>query len=196
MTKIEDGLGDWRGLGEMRGVVEQALSQNCRDSNELDDMVQDTMLRAARFRRGLLDRRRLRPWVLRIAWNVLHDHVRHEHRLGRVDVAEEFLLEMEGSEKPPGRQLNLCLRVGGILFDRDDLLRILKDLIPLMPESDRRLFDVFYGEGLGCKRSAERLEISQESIKMRLFRMRNRLRRELHKRSFLYLVPEEREAVA
>ena len=177
-------VGAWRGLGDLRPDVERALSRSCRDKSELDDLVQDTLLRAARFRRGLHDHSRLKAWVMRIAWNVLHDHARREGRLNRAETGEEFLAELEGRESPPGRSgSGECITVAGRLYDRDEMLDLVRELVPQLSSCDRALFDVYYRRGLGCDRAAAELRIPIPTIKMRLFRLRKRVARELLRRT-------------
>ena len=62
----------WDGLEEMRDSLRAFLVRHCTDENDIEDVIQETFLRAARYRR-----RRpvqcLRPWAMRIALNVLAD---------------------------------------------------------------------------------------------------------------------------
>jgi len=198
MVRKAPDVGDWSGLCELRRDVERSLASSCRDRSELDDLVQETLLRAARFRTTLQDGSRLRSWLLRIGWNVMRDHLRRERRARSNEVGEDELLEIEGREESPGAApLFDPVAIGGREFDREDLLGLLRALVPELPESDRALLDAYYGRGLGCQGTALCLGISTQTIKMRLFRMRRRLRRELQRRAMLSL-PSSRgqEAVA
>jgi RNA polymerase sigma-70 factor (ECF subfamily) len=199
MVKRAPETGDWRGLSELREDVERTLARSCRDRNELDDMVQETLLRAATFRRSLQDHTCLRPWVLRIAWNVLRDHVRRERRLKRAEVGEGFLEEIEGRESGPSVLAETRkVEIGGVLYDDADVLELLCRLLPELSELERELFQAYYGEGLGCRRAASRLEVTTQTVKMRLFRLRRKLRRALHKHRQLALTScaAQAEAVA
>ena len=57
----------WTGLAEMEPLVRVYARRRCKDSHELDDIVQETLLRAARYRPRLLDGQKLKGWTLRIA---------------------------------------------------------------------------------------------------------------------------------
>jgi DNA-directed RNA polymerase specialized sigma24 family protein len=70
----------WSGLEELRPSLQRLLARRCRDAAELDDVVQETLLRAARYRAKLSERERLRGWAMRIAINVLRDRVRRRER--------------------------------------------------------------------------------------------------------------------
>jgi len=165
----------------------------------LDDLVQETLMRAARFRTSLQDADRLRSWVLRIAWNVMRDHVRRERRFRRAEGGDEALFEVEGREQAPGLAAGLtCVTIAGRQFDREDVLTLLDRLWPELSSADRDLFDIYYTRGVGCRRAAQELEVSVQTVKMRLHRLRGRVRRALLKRSKLDIGPCfcERGAVA
>ena len=181
---------DWRGLSELRLDVERTLSRSCRDHSELDDLVQETLLRAASFRRGLVDTERLRSWVLRIAWNVMRDHVRHEHRLRRSEMSDELLLQLEStatSDLAPEPASDV--EIGGEDYDSDEVLALLRGLLTDLPLDDRRLYESYYTEGLVCSAAARQMNVTTQTVKMRLYRMRARLKRGLQKRAALILTP-------
>lgn len=198
-TRASDRNGDWRGLIELRRDVERTLARSCRDQNELEDMVQETLLRAALFRHSLQDDERLRPWVMRIAWNVLRDHVRRETRLQRTDVGEDFLAAVECRDTRPVQVIvSAGLEIGDSTYEDEDVLELLMELLPGLSDDDRSLYEAYYGEGLGCRRAARRLAVSTQTVKMRLFRLRRRLRRALCRETHLRLSarPSGVEAVA
>jgi len=197
MVKRVPDSGDWSGLSELREDVERALARSCRDRNELDDMVQETLLRAATFRRSLQDHARLRPWVLRIARNVMRDHIRRERRLRRAEIGEALLTEIAGRELAPSlAKVSEPVAIGARTYDGEDVLDILRGILAGLAGDDRKLFEAYYGEGLGCRCAAGRLQVSTQTVKMRLFRLRRKLRRALHKHSQLGLAPLSRSAEA
>jgi len=170
--------GDWRGLSELRKDVKRTLARSCRDESELEDMVQETLLRAATFRPSLHDRERLRPWVLRIAWNVMRDHVRREQRLRRTDACEEILAELVAAE-PESALSEISLGDGSM--DADELLEVLRGLLSGLSEVEQQLYAAYYGDGLGCRQAALILDVSTQTVKMRLFRLRRKLQRGLQR---------------
>ena len=187
----------WRGLEQLRPDVERTLHRNCRDSSEVDDLVQETFLRAARFRRGLSDPACLRAWVLRIAWNVLRDHIRRERRISRADVSEDFLLDLEGRETPPGdpgppQEID----IGDRAVDSDDLLAWLADLVEELPAAERALVDIYYHKERGCAGLGRHFGVPAQTVKMRLFRLRRRLRRALRRQVSLLPTGAAREVIA
>lgn len=185
MIEISPAASDWSGLEDLRADVERTLRRSCRDANELDDLVQETFIRAARFRSGLQSSDRLRSWVLRIAWNVLRDHIRRQRRARTVEVADEVLLEVEGREQPPGESPQTQFSTPGGPVERGELVELLSALLPGLRADERALLEGYYVRGLGCAGSGAQLGISAEQAKMRLFRLRKRIRRELLRRTSL-----------
>lgn len=180
---------DWQGLDELRREVERLLGRTCRDRNELEDLVQETLLRAASFRPGLTDPERLSCWVRRIATNVMRDHVRRK-RGQRAVVPAELLLELESDEPQPLLSRHLDdFEIGGAPYDGEELLGLLQDLLAGLSGQEKHLFRAFYTEGLGCLITAQQLNVTTQTVKMRLYRLRRKLRWQLKKHALLFLRP-------
>jgi RNA polymerase sigma factor (sigma-70 family) len=189
----------WRGLADLQRDIERSLSHSCRDRNDLDDMVQETLLRAARFRGGLKDPSLLRPWVLRIAWNVMREYRRSEGRRRQVDVSGDFFRELEGGDREPEScGVSEPMPVGDRFFESDDLLRLLTEACCVLKPDERYLLGAFYRDGVECRQMGRRLGIGTHSVKMRLFRLRRRLRRVMAVRAATLSTPRfpVRECVA
>jgi RNA polymerase sigma-70 factor (ECF subfamily) len=170
----------WSGLEAMRPALHGYLSRRCRDVHEADDIVQDTLVRAARYRRSLTSAARLRSWVLRIAANVFRDHVRRTSRLPRVGVDEETLERAHGphGDAHDSRDHDDALvEVDERRFDRETLLRLLRQVYAELPEHDRLVLRSYYGGEESCAVTALECGISAGLVKVRLFRARRRLER-------------------
>ncbi len=140
-------------------------------------------MKAARSRSSLENPSRLRSWVLRIAWNVFHDHVRREHVLRDKNVSGEELDQLQGTQHfPLGGDLEEQLELDGQLFDVGEMVELLRCLIGELSATERGLYTAFYTEGLGCASAAERLGTSHRGVKMRLVRLRRKLRRNIRQR--------------
>lgn len=167
----------WRGLADLRPFLCRKLGGRCRDENELDDLVQETLIRAARYRDSLADPGRLESWVLRIAWNVFRDHLKREQRLPRRERAEELLLRVEGREPAPGECLDEPdVEVDRRLVERGAVLRHMARAFDGLQCEDRRVLGDYYSRGSSCAATAERFGIAPNMVKVRLFRARRRLR--------------------
>jgi RNA polymerase sigma-70 factor, ECF subfamily len=178
------GREDWLGICELRSDVESTLRRRCPDRHELDDLVQETLIKAARNRPNLQHPSRLRSWVLRIAWNVFHDHVRREHVLRGQCVSGEELDDLQASQ---GTGLSVGpeerLELEGQLFDMSEMVSIVRFEVAKLSAKERGLYSAFYSEGLACAIAAERFGTSHKGVKMRLVRLRRKLRRGIRQRA-------------
>lgn len=173
----------WSGLAEMRPVVGRFLSRHCRDQSEVEDLAQESLLRASRYRQSLVDAARLRPWLLRIALNVLRDHVRRERRLPRTEVDQDLFELIEGREGVPGESReDLQVQLDGAVVEKPRALVHLCDAKGELRLRDRVVLDSHYEAGRSCRETAFVCEIPHALVKVRLFRARRRLQRVLRTR--------------
>ena len=173
----------WAGLEELREGLQRYLGPRCRDANEADDVIQETFLRAARYRGSLADGRRLRAWVVQIASNVLRDRVLRSGRGPASGLEDEQCETIEGREPFPGDLRDQTVfSVAGEEIDGDTALVHLEDGLAALRASDRRVLDEYYAGGENCALAAERCGLSPELVKVRLFRARRRLERLMQQR--------------
>jgi RNA polymerase sigma factor (sigma-70 family) len=174
----------WSGLEDLRPQVRAAVAHRCRGRCvEVDDVVQEALLRAARYRHSLIDPERLRAWVVRIGLNVLRDQMRRELRLPRVEKPDEVFDLLEGREEIPGDPPDDdALEAEGLVFERQVVLRHLDLAIEELPRGDRRVLDAFYERVDATRRASCVRETGPELFKVQVFRARGRLARALRKR--------------
>lgn len=174
---------DWLGLSELRQDVERALRHRCPDRHELDDLVQETLMKAARCRPSLQQPARLRAWVIRIAWNVFNDHVRRERVMRGKNMTGEEFDEFQEIESLWGQgAADERFVLDGAVFEVSELVQLVRALVDELTTAERGLYRAFYLEGLGCAITAERLGISRKGAKMRLVRLRRKLKRSIRQR--------------
>jgi RNA polymerase sigma-70 factor (ECF subfamily) len=180
----------WTGLAELRPVVSRFLARRCRDDSEAEDIVQEALLRAFRYRGGLSNPARLRPWLLRIALNLLRDHVRRERRLPCIDVDPDLFERIEGREGVPGESReDLHVQLDGAVVEKPRALVHLCDAKEELRTRDRTVLDSHYEAGRSCRETAFVCEIPPCLVKVRLFRARKRLQRVLRSRLSMDLDP-------
>ena len=168
----------WRGLEELRPVVLRFLSRRCRDDHEAEDLAQETLLRAARYRYSGGQRGRLSSWLVQIAANVLHDHARREGRGPRASAGEDLMDLVEDPRPEPGDSgLEGAVSLGGEQVDVEDALRHLQAAFTRLLERDRAVLSAYYGADECTRVAAAECGIRPGLVKVRLFRARRRLER-------------------
>jgi RNA polymerase sigma-70 factor (ECF subfamily) len=173
----------WAGLEDLRPILRSYLARRCRDESEIDDVIQEALLRAARYRGSLSDADRLRAWVIRIAANCLRDHLRREGRLPRGDANEEVFERIEGREDVPGEiPEELQLAVDGEVVERELALKHVLVAMRRLRDDDQLVLDPYYAGRKSCMETAQVCEVAPDLVKCRLFRARKRLRRTLRAR--------------
>ena len=163
----------WQGLEPLRRPILGFLSRHCRDANELDDVVQETILRAARSRADVRDSRALHAWAMKIAFHVLADRRRRDKRAGLQGLERAAECEELCVREPHDERAEFVL--GPWLLDRDAALALLAGALERLASADRRVLEAYYGENGGRRAAARRLRISGELVKVRLYRARKRL---------------------
>ena len=170
---------DWRGLDELRPFLERRLARHCRDRSELDDVVQETLLRAARYREGLGERDSLRAWSLQIARNVLVDLARTRERQQSVLREAHQAGEVPDADREhPGSWVS----VGGLWAEEVDVRDALPGALDELADTDRRLIATRYWSGRQGRDAAEACGVAPAVYKVRLHRARRRLVRALRRR--------------
>ncbi len=169
---------DWNGLESLRPVLRRCLANRCRDESETDDIIQETLLRAARYRKSLTDPACLRPWAVRIAQNVLRDHLRSERRLPRSDGPDDVLDHVEGREPAPGEARDeVHVALVGDIVEREHVLQHLDAAVAGLRHEDRAVLHSYYRDTGRCADTARACAIAPALVKVRLFRARKRLLR-------------------
>jgi len=162
----------WTSLDDIVPSLRRFLAERCRDDSELDDVVQETLCRAARHRATLTDPQKLRSWAFRIGINVLTDRVRREGRLHTVADGDEVLPTLAC---PHGEEDLRQIQVGGVPELREEVLAVLTDALADLRERDRRLIDSYYGGAGSCRETASDCGMRPDLVKVHLFRARRRL---------------------
>ncbi|MCZ6598703.1 MAG: sigma-70 family RNA polymerase sigma factor [Planctomycetota bacterium] len=172
--------GTWSGLEPLRPVLERYLRRRCRDDAEVEDVIQETYVRASRYRSSLTDERRLRPWAMRIALNVLTDRLHRERPQRWKQSCEEMLDTVPAAAG--GEDDDCRFRVGNWLVDKDSALRHLSRALAGLGEEDRRVLASYYGGAQSCRETARVCALPRDLVKVRLFRARKRLLRAMRQR--------------
>ena len=180
----------WGGLEGLDGELRRYLRRRCRDASEVDDVVQETLLRAARYRPSMLEPDRIGRWGQRVAANVLRDRRRRESRVLTSELEPEAYVAAPAAQAEAVAE-DRYLMVEGRPVELDLALRHLRGALAEMREGDRRVLRSYYRSSGGTASVARELGIARGLVKVRLYRARQRLGRELSRR----LSVERAEAV-
>lgn len=140
------------------------------DGDEVDDVVQETFVRAFRSLDRLDRPERFLPWILTIARN------RALTRLARRKAAAEARDELEQESESLAEMV-----ADPPDASREAELEVVRRVIDELPEGpEKETVHLFYVEGeLSAREIAERLGVGKSAITMRLERFRARVRRRI-----------------
>jgi len=164
----------WGGLEELRDGLRGHLGRRCADEHELEDAVQETLLRAARYR-GLHEVQCLRGWVLSIGRNVVSDGRRRRLRAGqptRETAAFEELAEQVAEPEPQEEGV----RCAGSWFELEAARALVVQVLGRLQGQDHALLWGFYGRALALENAARQAGVPPHLARVRLYRARRKLR--------------------
>ena len=111
---------------------------------------------------------RLRSYLFSIAFRLFVDHYRRVRNISMLNIDEEVLNIMCSDSN-----------VAETAFDKKILRRVIHSKVDLLPENYRILIRLFYLEELSYKEIQSRLDISEGTLKVRLNRARQILKKKL-----------------
>jgi RNA polymerase sigma-70 factor (ECF subfamily) len=127
------------------------------------DVAQDVWLRVLRGIGRLRDGSRLRPWLFGIARRALMDRLRHQYAA------------------PPGADMDVAdLAHEQAVDPLEEKIALMEQELARLPVIEREALTLFYLRELSLSDVAEVLDVPVGTVKSRLFRARQLLRRGLH----------------
>lgn len=147
-------------------VVIGYLRRRTRDRDLVEDLVQETFLRIHLHRGRYRRHAPVLPWVLTIAARLLANRVRGSQRASAVFSAEDEVGDGGVDATSPEQQAMAM-----------ELAERIDQAVMRLPERDREAFELVKEDGLSLQTAAPRLNTTALALKMRLFRVCNRLRR-------------------
>ena len=136
-----------------------------RNPAEAEDIVQDTFVRVLERRSGLARIVELRPWLVRIAWNLAIDRAR---RIRPEQMDDLFAAGLVSADVPADQALDEAGRIRQVLAAIDAL-----------PARERQTLLLSAMEELSAAEIAAVLGRSESSVRSLLFRARAHLRQRL-----------------
>ncbi|MCP3104409.1 sigma-70 family RNA polymerase sigma factor [Myxococcus sp. K15C18031901] len=153
------------------GVVRLVAGFAQLDPDEVEDVVQETFVRAFRALPRLKEVGAFESWLLAIARNRARTRLERKASLRRL---EEDIADPDPEQVPP--------LPPSLQLERD--IAVVRELIAALPEGDeKRTVQLFYVEGeLTAREIAEQLGVGKSAVTMRLERFRGRIKKELLRR--------------
>jgi RNA polymerase sigma factor (sigma-70 family) len=144
-----------------KGLVFTLIYRMVNDYDMSRDLTQDTFIRIFMNIKKVKNEKHFRAWVFTIARNIARDYLRKIKRHPTVSLDE--VSELAG---PPE-------------FEMTRRSMIIQDALSRLNERDQMLLTLSYFKGFNLREVADIMNISEKSIKVFLFRARQRLRKEL-----------------
>ncbi|MFO1008716.1 MAG: sigma-70 family RNA polymerase sigma factor [Planctomycetota bacterium] len=168
----------WSDLDHLRPQLVSFLRTRLRDDNDVEDVVQECFLRAARHRAQEGEPEKLHAWLYSVAESARRDHLRRRHRRPALHVEAEVFDQFEGRESTPGEDADEDhLHVERRSLERRRLFACLARALRRLEPEDQRVLDAFYGGSGRCVDVARVEALDPAHVKARLFRARRKLSR-------------------
>ncbi len=137
------------------------IAKMTRNERDVEDLVQDTLIKVARNWDSFRGESTLSSWVFQIASNVCVDYFRARSSKPELNL-DESKIQVSSSE--------------GILrqMEKKEVDTCVQDGITNLLEADRRILIMYYMDGTPVKEIAVVEGISNNAAKVRLHRARNR----------------------
>jgi len=153
----------------------RAALRMTRKPDEAEDLVQETFLRAYRFRHQFEPGTNFRAWLFKIQTNVFRSRYRRAHGAEQsLDDTEDFYLYQHlGPDQPDGQD------PAAQVLDRLGVEEV-RSAIEELPAAYRETVLLTDVEGFSYRETAEILDIPVGTVMSRLHRGRQRLQRRLY----------------
>lgn len=183
--------GDYDAFEALHNLLQPALTRFVRRliggaaaSDEIDDVVQDTLLILYKNLATIDPPQKLRPFLFRVARNRCYDILRHQGRWNQV--------ELEDEEAPRDVRIafNMQDELGTSPEDAANWMLLyveVKEAIERLPENQRQTLIMFSEEELSYAEIAEIMDVSMGTVKSRLFHAKKNLRGLLRPRTLAAL---------
>ena len=154
---------DEAALGQIENIRRIGL-RRLRNRNEIDDFVQETLLRAFSKRSQLRDEAKFEAWIAAIARNLAREWNRAYHRRKRAEAADRTT-EAVDSRNPLD------------VLEKAEERELLKQAVARLNESDREILRARYVDDASYAELQERYGLSYSAVGLRLHRAKRRLRK-------------------
>ena len=159
--------GDSAAFGELfsryESMLMRIMHRQMRNDEDRRELVQQTFLQLHRARNDFEQGRKLRPWLMTIAYNLKREYFRR--RMRKPEAALEFEPPAPSSERDP--------------LDRKATAARVRAALAQLPEGQREVIAMHWLEELSFPEVAEILGLSVSAVKVRAHRGYKALRKRL-----------------
>jgi RNA polymerase sigma-70 factor (ECF subfamily) len=141
-----------------------------RDDNETEEVMQEAYVRAFEHLQQFEGRAKFSTWLTKIAVYEAYARGRGRERLSDSETYWEDLIA--STDRSPEERT----------FD-SEMRSLLESAIDSLPEEHRAVFMLRDVEGMSTAETADTLNLTEENVKVRLFRARAAIRRQLFERA-------------
>ena len=171
-------LGRW--LDEYGPALQRYALQLVGDSGLAEDLVQDTLLSALRYRDTFEGRSKFVSWLKAILKNKIIDHARKHSRLTATDFTDESLYYSKNSplhDSNVRRWIETWSRTPERAVERKAYIQILESCLATLPDRQRQIL-LAKASGEAEKRDVcKELNITESNFGVLLYRGRMRLKK-------------------
>ncbi len=157
--------------------IYRAILRLVRDPDEAGSLVQETFLQAFRSLDAFRGHSKVSTWIYGIAMNVTHDHLRKKTRRRQV-LSERDIDELQPHFTWRGTHTERYTAWDpAIMMEQRERVNMVREAVNRLPERYRVVLTMRDLEELSTTEVAEALSISEGSVRVRLHRARNALRK-------------------
>ena len=160
---------DWPAvLHKHRRWLRTVIGVRLRDSEAVDEVMQEVSLAAVRQSAPVIDQEKLAPWLYRVA---IRQTLLYRRAQGRQKKLTDRFIEQTNPREEDHKSSDPLTWLLA-----DERQRLVRQALETLPRRDREILLLKYTQDWSYRQMAEHLGISHSAVEARLFRARRRLR--------------------
>jgi RNA polymerase sigma-70 factor (ECF subfamily) len=150
------------------------------DKELAEDFTQDVFIRVQKGLKGFEGRSKLSTWIYTIATNLTRDYYKSvAYQKGKRQTISENLIEEQRKDKNAWEVDNS--EISDQVLEKQEMNNCIKRYVQDISENYRTVFVLSEYEGLKNKEIGDILELSLDTVKIRLYRARTQLKKKMEK---------------
>ena len=144
-----------------------------RDEDTVQDLAQDTFVKAFRRLDQLGDPAKYKAWIKQIARNTARDHQKKSKAVlfSELNSDDSIPLDFEDED---------LSHLPEVVIDQQDTARILQEMLESLSDKQRTIFTMHYVEGISIKEISTALGMKEDTVKSHLYKARENLKKKLY----------------